>query len=302
MPSWRSKALNKLLFRVMRSRLARCEDVYSLRRALAELERLGNYILPPPGLECIPDRIGGVSCDWVTTGQPASDAVILYCHGGGFCIRTPESHSAMLARLGEMSQARALMVDYRLAPEFPFPAAVHDCFAVYQDLLKQGCKPERIVLAGDSAGGNLVLTTLMQVRDAGLAMPLAAVLLSPATDMTINGESAFLLRHDDPFFDLGTLLLMRNAYLNGHHPCDPLVSPIYTDMAGMPPMMIHVGALEILQDDSVRLASRLRRAQCSVDLTVWPGMPHVFPLFYQLPEAQEALARTAAFIRFQLQS
>ncbi|WP_234977486.1 alpha/beta hydrolase [Ferrimonas marina] len=281
----------------MRSRLARCDDVYTLRTALAELERLGNYILPPSGLETIPDQLGGVPCDWVTTGQPAGEAVILYLHGGGFCLRTPYIHGALLGRLGELSHARGLMVDYRLAPEYPYPGAVEDCLAVYKALLDQGMVPGQLVLAGDSAGGNLVLTTLLQARDQGLPMPAACVLLSPALDMAVNGDSAFLLRNDDPFFDLGTLLLMRNAYLNGHNPCDPLVSPLYAELHQLPPTMLHVGALEMLQDDSVRLAARLRRAEVEVDLTVWPGQPHVFPLFYQLPEAREAVDRMAQFIR-----
>ncbi|MBY5993467.1 alpha/beta hydrolase [Ferrimonas balearica] len=296
MPSWRSLALNKVLYRAMRSRFASCNDVHALRAAIGGLDKLGNYILPPPGLDSVPDQLGGVPCDWVLTGQSVSERVILYFHGGGFCLRSPRVHAALLGRLAMETHSRGLMVDYRLAPEFPYPAAVEDCLAVYRALLDQGMVPGQLILAGDSAGGNLALTTMMQARALGLPQPAAAVLLSPATDMALNGESAFLLRDKDPFFDLGTLLLMRNCYLNGHMPCDPLVSPCYGDLTELAPMMIHVGSLEMLQDDSVRLASRVRRQGGAVDLTIWPGMAHVFPLFYQVPEAQEAIARVRAFI------
>ncbi|MBY6018920.1 alpha/beta hydrolase [Ferrimonas balearica] len=296
MPSWRALALNKLLYRAMRSRFARCNDVHALRATISGLDKLGNYILPPSGLDSVADQLGGVPCDWVLTGRSVSEKVILYFHGGGFCLRSPGVHGALLGRLAEATNARGLMVDYRLAPEFPYPAAVNDCLSVYQTLLEQGMVPGQLILAGDSAGGNLVLTTMMQAREQGLPQPAAAILLSPATDMALNGESAFLLREQDPFFDLGALLLMRNCYLNGHMPCDPLVSPCYGDLHDLAPMMIHVGALEMLQDDSVRLAAQVRRHGGVVDLTIWPGLAHVFPLFYQLPEAREAISRIADFI------
>ncbi|MBY6188092.1 alpha/beta hydrolase [Marinobacter hydrocarbonoclasticus] len=296
MPSWRALALNKLLYRVMRSRFARCNDVHALRATISGLDKLGNYILPPSGLDIVSDQLGGVPCDWVLTGQRASERVILYFHGGGFCLRSPGVHGALLGRLAEATDSRGLMVDYRLAPEFPYPAAVNDCLSVYRALLEQGMVPGQLILAGDSAGGNLVLTTMMLAREQGLPQPAAGILLSPATDMALNGESAFLLREVDPFFDLGSLLLMRNCYLNGHMPCDPLVSPCYGELQDLAPMMIHVGALEMLQDDSVRLAAQVRRQGGVVDLTIWPGLSHVFPLFYQLPEAREAISRIRDFV------
>ncbi|WP_028117935.1 alpha/beta hydrolase [Ferrimonas senticii] len=296
MASWRSVALNKLLFRLMRGRLAKCNDVYGLRTVVAELEKLGSYISAPTAMEIISDQIAGVSCDWVSLGRGVGRRIILCFPGGGFCFRTPTIHAAALARLAQLTNSRGVLVNYRLAPEFPFPAAQQDGLAVYQQLLQDGYAAEDIVFLGDSAGANLAVTTMLLAREQGLPQPAAALLLSPAVDMTVNGESAFLLREHDPFFDLGTLLLMRNSYLNGHCPCDPLVSPIFAELQQLAPMMLHVGALEILRDDAVRLAAQVRRHGGEADLTIWPGMPHVFHLFDQLPEADEALRRMAQFI------
>ncbi|QIZ75544.1 alpha/beta hydrolase [Ferrimonas lipolytica] len=296
MPSWRAAGLNKVLYRIVRSRLARCEDIHGVRSVVGELEKLGSYIAPPVGVETIIDDLAGVPCDWVTTGKAAGSRIILYFHGGGFCFASPLLHNALLARLAEMTHARGLMANYRMAPEFPFPAAAEDAFAVYEALLQQGYNANNIILAGDSAGGNLVMTTLVAAREHNLPQPAAGVLISPAIDMAVNGDSAFMLRNDDPFFDLGTLLLLRNSYLNGHNPCDPKVSPLYAELHDLAPVMLHVGSLEILQDDSVRLAAQIRRQHGLADLTIWPGMAHVFPLFYQLPESKEAIDRICQFM------
>ncbi|GLP95887.1 alpha/beta hydrolase [Paraferrimonas sedimenticola] len=296
MPSWRAKALNKLLFRLIRSRLVQCEDILSLRAVIASLERLSGYVMPISEQEMISDWIGGVPCHWLSLDTPSSDSLIVYFHGGGFCFRSPLFHNALLARLCQQSHCRGVMVNYRLAPEFPFPASVHDCFNFYQDLLEQGFNPNKLILAGDSAGANLVLTTMMQARDSGLPQPAGAILISPTVDQTLNSDSAFVMRNADPFFDIGALLLMRMSYLNGHDPSDPLCSPMYDTLEGLAPMMIHVGSLEILLDDSVRLANKVKRARGVADLTIWPELPHVFPVFYQLPEAQEAIRRMVRFI------
>ncbi|AVQ86321.1 MULTISPECIES: alpha/beta hydrolase [Plesiomonas] len=301
MPSWSSKALNKLLAQAMRARLQRCDNVAELRAVISGLDNMSHYVSSPASLEAIPDTINGVPCDWITTGQPVGQTVLLFFHGGGFCLKASALHFSLLGKLAEVCHARGIMVDYRLSPEFPYPAAVEDCFQVYRGLLEQGILPSQIILAGDSAGGNLVLTTLLQIREHNMAQPACGILFSPATDMALNSPSAFFMRNEDPFFDLGSLLLMRNSYLQGKLPCEPLISPVYADLHQLAPMMIHVGSLEILMDDSVRVAARVREQRGVVDLTVWPGMPHVFPLFQLLPESQEAMNRCAAFAAAHLQ-
>ncbi|BDY05095.1 alpha/beta hydrolase [Ferrimonas sp. YFM] len=296
MSSWRAKALNKVLYRAIRGRLERCNDILSVRGVIAGLDKLNSYIGTPGGLEWIDDSLSGVPCQWIVKGRPAGDNILLYFHGGGFCFRSPQVHSAMLHYLSRETRSRGVMVSYRLAPEFPFPAALNDCFTAYRTLLEQGVPPEKIILGGDSAGGNLALATMVKCKDKGLPQPLAALLFSPALDLTMNSQSAFVMRNEDPFFDLGSLMLLRNSYLNGHTPCDPLASPLGADLSDLAPIMVHVGSLEILLDDSVRLKSKVRRQGGVADLTIWPGLPHVFTLFQQLPEAKEAMERCGKFI------
>ncbi|TKB57546.1 alpha/beta hydrolase [Ferrimonas aestuarii] len=296
MSSWRAKGLNKLLYRVIRSRFEACEDILSMRGVVAGLDSLNGFISSPSGLEVINDTLDGIPCQWLVKGRPAGDKVLLYFHGGGFCFRTPKVHNAMVHHLSQEVGARAVMVQYRLAPEFPFPAAVRDCFTAYKALLAQGIAPDDIIIAGDSAGGNLTMTTLLKAREKGISQPLAALLFSPAVDLTLNTNSGFVMRNQDPFFDLGSLMLLRNSYLNGHTPCDPYASPLAAELHDLAPVLVQVGSIEILLDDSVRLANRIRHHGGEADLMIWPGLPHVFPLFYQLPEAKEALARCGEFV------
>ncbi|SDJ72447.1 Acetyl esterase/lipase [Ferrimonas sediminum] len=296
MSSWRAKALNKVLYRAIRSRLERCNDILSMRGVIAGLDNLNAYIGSPTNLEFIDDQLNGVPCQWIVKGRPAGDKVLLYFHGGGFCFRSPKVHNAMLYHLTRTTGSRGVMVNYRLAPEFPFPAATSDCFNAYKALLDQGIAPNKIIIGGDSAGGNLALTTMLKAKEKGVAQPLAALLFSPALDLTMNTQSGFVMRNEDPFFDLGSLMLLRNSYLNGHTPCDPMASPLAADLTDLAPIMVHVGSVEILLDDSVRLASKVRRLGGEADLTIWPGLPHVFTLFYQLPEAKEAIDRCGRFI------
>lgn len=296
MPSWQSIALNKVLYRTLRNRLESCVDAVEMRQVVDGLDRLGSFFTVPQGMHQTRMAVAGVTCDWVDMPESEPDRVILFFHGGGFCFKSPKIHGGLLARLCRLAEARGLMVDYRLAPEHPFPAAVDDCFAVYRWLLDKGVDPETIVLAGDSAGGNLVLTTMLQAREAGLPMPAGGVMMSPSVDMGLSGESATRKYMRDPFFDLYSLLLMRNSYMNGTPPFDPLISPIYADLTGLSPLMIHVGEEEILMDDSTRLAAKAQSAGVDVMLKTWPGMPHVFPIFNLIPESRTAITEMAAFI------
>ena len=189
-------------------------------------------------------------------------------------------------------------LEYRLAPEHPFPAAVDDAVAGYRFLLAQGLHPDRIVIAGNSAGGGLTLDVLLEARDKGLPMPAAAVCLSPMTDLAGTGESMQTRKDVDPIFSPQAIGLVTNAYLAGTSPLNPLASPLYADLKGLPPLLIQVGDHEVLLDDSTRLAQRAQAAGVQVKLDVWPNMIHRFQMYGKvLPEARQAVDDIGTFIR-----
>lgn len=297
MASWQSRVFNKLLYRLMRQRLAACESPLEMRKVVQNIDQFGALLDSVPNYEVISTDYADIPCDWIGANPDATHPVILYFHGGGFCFSSPRIHGALLARLVEGCAGRGLMANYRLAPEHPYPAAPDDCLMVYRTLLEEGISPKHIIVAGDSAGGNLSLITLLRAKQEGLPMPAAAILLSPVSDLTMSGESAFHLRNDDPFFDLGSLMLMRNTYLQGHSACDPMVSPGLAKLEGLTSFLIMVGEMEILRDDSILLAKRLEEAGNPVKLLVGSGMPHVYPLFSQLKESRQSWQTMISFIR-----
>jgi acetyl esterase/lipase len=208
------------------------------------------------------------------------------------------SHRALVARVAAASGARGLNVDYRLAPEHPFPAAVDDAVAAYRWLLEGGLDPARIVVAGDSAGGGLTVSTLLALRDAGDPLPAGGVCISPWTDLACTGESITSRAEHDPMVQGPGLLDMAAAYLAGHDPRAPLASPLYAELHDLPPLLIHVGSAETLLDDATRLADRARDAGTAVELDVWDDMVHVWHAFAPLlPEADEAIGRIGAWVR-----
>ncbi|MDX1301795.1 alpha/beta hydrolase [Photobacterium sp.] len=296
MDSWRNRAFNKLLSRVMRQRLARCNSTIEMRELISSIDNYGALISMPKNMVVTSAKFANVGCDWVDMPNSSGNKIILYFHGGGFCFHSPNIHNAFLARLANATKSRGLMVNYSLAPERPYPAAADECYGVYRTLLIKGYLPHQIIFAGDSAGGNLALTTLIRARNANLPMPAGAILLSPVTDMAVTGESAFTKSKDDPFFDLSSLLLMRNNYIGNHNPCDPDVSPYYAALHDLPPIFITAGTEEVLMDDSIRLAAKIAEAEGDVSINVVKGVPHVYPLFYQLSEAQEAIKLMASFV------
>jgi len=296
MDSWRNRAFNKVLFRIMRQRLASCNSTQEMRDLILSIDNYGAFISAPKGMEVIPTKFAHIPCDWVNMPHSSGSKIILYFHGGGFCFHSPKIHGAFLGRLANATKSRGLMVNYSLAPEKPYPYAPDECFAVYRALLIQGYLPHQIILAGDSAGGNLALTTLIRLRDAKLPMPAGAILMSPVSDMAVTGESAFKKCKDDPFFDLSTLLLMRNNYIGNQNPCDPDISPYYANHHDLPPIFVTAGTEELLMDDAIRLADKIGKAGGDVTINVVKGVPHVYPLFYQLSEAREAIKLMAGFI------
>ncbi len=226
--------------------------------------------------------------------------VVLYLHGGGYVIGSPRSHRSLAARIGQAAGAEVLVPDYRLAPEHSFPAAIDDAIGAYRWLLDHDVSPANLAIAGDSAGGGLVVATLLAIRDAKLPQPAAVALLSPWVDLAGEGASMQTKAASDPMVTKEGLVGMSRAYLHGTDPHHPMASPIYADLTGLAPMLIQVGTAETLLDDSVRLAARAEAGGVAVTLEKWDDMIHVFQHFAMLPEAQRAVARIGEYLREKL--
>jgi monoterpene epsilon-lactone hydrolase len=255
-------------------------------------------IKPADDIKCERVSAGGVDAEWVCAPNAASDRFVLYLHGGGYVIGSVNTHRDMIARVSRAAQARVLALNYRLAPEHPFPAAVDDTLAGYKWLLAQGAKPSRIAIAGDSAGGGLAAAALVAIREAKLPTPGAGVLLSPWVDLEGLGESMVTRMEVDPVVRKEGLVGMAQAYLQGQDAKTPLAAPLYADLKGLPPLLIQVGDAETLLDDSKRLNDRAKAAGVSTRLEVWPEMIHVWQLFASyLPEGQQAIDGIGKFIR-----
>jgi epsilon-lactone hydrolase len=262
------------------------------------LERLFTDFPSARQVKCEPVSAGGVKAEWITAPNAAADRAILYLHGGGYIMGSINTHRELIARLSKAAQARILALDYRLAPEHPFPAPVEDATAAYRWMLAQGLKPSRIAVAGDSAGGGLTVAALVAFRDAGLPMPAAGIPISPWVDLEAIGESMKTRSSQDPIVKPEMIREIARVYLAGQNPRSPLAAPLYADLHGLPPLLIHVGDAEALLDDSKRLAERAKAAGVDVTLEVWPEMPHVWHLFaHFLPEGQQAIDRVGEFVR-----
>jgi monoterpene epsilon-lactone hydrolase len=266
----------------------------TVERMRSGMEKVAERVAPD--IKCEPLEAGGVPAEWIVAPNAAPDRVILYLHGGGYVMGSINTHRAMVARISRAAQARVLALDYRLAPEHPCPAAIDDATAAYRWLLKQGYQPNKIVIAGDSAGGGLTFATLIALRDAKTPLPAAAVPISPWTDLAGTGESIKTRAAVDPMVGGEGLSPMGKQYAGSRDLKDPMASPLYADLHGLPPLLIHVGDAEILLDDSTRIAERAKAAGVDVTLEVWPEMVHVWHVFAKiLPEAQQAIDRVGEF-------
>jgi epsilon-lactone hydrolase len=267
----------------------------SVERMRGAMEKVSERVARD--VKCEPVSAGGVPAEWIVPPEAADDRVILYLHGGGYVMGSINTHRAMIARIARASHAKALALDYRMAPEHPFPAAVDDACAAYRWLIAQEYKPGRIVIAGDSAGGGLTLATLLALRDSGAPLPAAAVPISPWTDLEGTGASVETRAGADPMVDKEGLLRMGRMYIGDRNPKNPLASPIYADYKGLPPMLIQVGDAEILLDDATRVAERAQAAGVKVELEAWPEMFHVWHVFAKiLPEGQQAIDRIGEYV------
>ena len=253
-------------------------------------------------IECSGARHAPLAGEWL---EPIADIersaplrTLLYLHGGGYYFCSPKSHRSLVFPLAVRTGARTFSLDYRLAPEHPFPAALDDALAAYRQLVGDGTPPESIVVAGDSAGGGLALALLVALRDAGDALPAAGLLFSPWTDLAASGETLVSNDGADPMFRGAAIARAAKFYLGTASPTHPYASPLYADLAGLPPLLIQAGSTEVLLDDARRVAERARAALVEVDFEIWPKMPHVWQVFVPfIPEGREALDRAAAFAR-----
>jgi acetyl esterase/lipase len=238
--------------------------------------------------------------EWLTPAPlNLPEAVLLYFHGGGFISCSPQGHRPITATLARLIGCRVFSVDYRLAPEHPFPAAVEDTVAAFQWLLKTGVKPKNIVLAGDSAGGNLVVSTLVSLREKGIALPACVACIAPVVDLT--GDFNYTNQQSCAMFFPEDGRTFARIYLNGASPLSPLASPLFADLKGMPPMLIQVADKEFLFDDAVRLNEKAIASGVDSRLHVYPGLPHVWQMFVGLvPEARQALQEIADFVKQKL--
>jgi len=255
-----------------------------------------DHFTVPAGVRISPAQVGGVPGEWVDGPSPAK-SVLLYLHGGGYFGCSAQSHRPVTVGFA-LQGFRVLAPDYRLAPENQFPAAVDDAVAAYRGLLAEGNLPEQILVSGDSAGGGLALSLLLALREAGIPLPAGAALFSPWTDLAATGDSIRSNADRCAMFNGPDIGPSARYYLGEMDPRNPLASPLYADLTGLPPLLIHVGADEVLRDDSTRLAERARAAGVRVELKVWPVVPHAWQLApNKIPEARQSLRESAAFLR-----
>jgi len=274
----------------------RSDDIGQRRR---DIDARGlAYGLPPDIIVETVDA-NGIRSEWTATPDADLGKVVLYLHGGGYVIGSLDSHRHLVAEVGRAARARTLAIDYRLAPEHPFPAAVDDALAAYRFLLSVGGVPSTgITIAGDSAGGGLVVATMAAIRDAGLPQPACGWSISPWVDMEAIGNSMISKAAIDPTVQKAGILDLAKQYLNGADPRSPHAAPIYADLRGLAPLLIHVGAAETLLDDAVRLAQVAGSADVPVDLQIWPEMIHVWHIYHpELSAARRAIASGGEFAK-----
>jgi len=249
----------------------------------------------PEGMAFTPARLGAIEGEWV--GASRDGRIILYFHGGGFIAGSPQSHRPLIGRLVEACGVGAFSVDYRLAPECFFPAAVRDGVDAYRALLAKGTAPSSVILAGDEAGGGLAFSVALAVRNAGLAMPGGLMALSPWADLSLSGLSILQNRKSDTVQDWETLFVSARHYLRKSNPCDAYASPAYAAFTGFPPIMVHAGSNEILRDDASKLGDRAAAANVPVSVEIYDGMSHLFQCDAGRNEAKVSLSRLAQFVR-----
>ncbi len=271
---------------------------YDVAKARTRFEKTAVFLGGAPDAKIEKVDAGGVPSEWVMAPGCDTGRAILYLHGGGYAIGSLNTHRRLAYDISAASAAKVLLIDYRLAPEHPFPAAVDDAASAWRWLLQQGFAPNRLAIAGDSAGGGLTIATLVNLRDKKLGLPACAAALSPWVDLEGLGNSITTRAAQDPMVQKDGLLWMAKMYLNGKDPRTPLAAPLHADMKDLPPTLIQVGSAETLLDDAIRIAEKMHAAGVDARLSVWPNMLHVFPLFAPvMSEGRDGCIEIGNFIR-----
>lgn len=293
-------SVQSTIFRAFTKVLSLCiSSITSIPRLRALSEKMCRSLRLPDGVALHRQTLDGIPIEWVSPLNPVSNSVILYLHGGAWVLGWYQNHRVLAAHIALASQSRVVAVDYRLAPEHPFPASLDDCLAVHRRLINDGIEPNQMIIAGDSAGANLVLAVLFTLRDADETLPAAAVCISPMTDLAFTGRSFHTPK--DALLSAEFARSMSRLYVGNHDARSPLISPHYGDMTGLPPLLIHAGENEILLSDAERLADNARHAGVDATLTVWPKMWHVWHILAPyLPEAKQAVDEIGRFVQRQI--
>lgn len=296
MQSFQSRLI-KFIFQIRRL-MNPPRKVLDIKKEREETEALAAIFKTRINVSYTPVNVNGVPAEWATTPESRNEDVLLYFHGGSYNSGSIASHRSLVANIANAGKVRALAVDYRMAPEHPFPAAVEDSLAAYRWLLENSISPDHIILAGDSAGGGLAIALLVRLRDEKLPMPRSAVCLSPWTDLTCSGDSWRANRKRDVMLDLGSIQSSAKLYLGDHDPRIPLASPIFADLHGLPPIMIQVGTEELILADATGFTENARAAGVDVTLQVWEGMQHEWQFAAaMLPEGKQAVEKIGQFIQ-----
>lgn len=262
---------------------------------------LGRLMISAFGVSVWADELNGLRVEWLTPGDAMENKLLLYLHGGGYVVGGCDMHRQLVSHIARAGRIRALVPEYRLSPEHKYPAAIEDAVACYRAVIDMGIDPDDVVFAGDSAGGGLVVGSLLALRDAGDRLPAAAVLLSPFLDVTGSGDSMYTRARQDPWFHAKDVAVIANHYCESYQERFPEVSPVFANVEDLPPMYIQVGDDEILLSDSERFANELIAAGIDVQLEVWPEMWHVFQMFIgKMPEAGQAIDKIGVYIQSRL--
>jgi acetyl esterase/lipase len=287
------------LVALLRSRPA--PETRDVAQARARFEKLAGFLGGAPDARCEKVDAGGVAAEWIMAPGCDPGRAVLYLHGGGYAIGSIDTHRRLAYDISAASAAAILAIDYRLAPEHPFPAALDDATTAWRWLAQQGFPADRLAIAGDSAGGGLTIATLVNLRDRKLGLPACAVAISPWVDLEGRGDSITARAAQDPMVQKDGLLWMAGMYLDGRTPKTPLAAPLHADLKGLPPILVQAGTAETLLDDATRIAEKLHGAGNDVRLSIWPNMLHVFPLFAPvLSEGRDGCVEIGTFIRNRL--
>ena len=261
------------------------------------MEKNMSFTKIPASVQIRDAGIDGISAQWIEQSDTSNQGVLLYLHGGAYCLGSVRIHSDLIARLVCATKSRVLALDYRLAPEYPYPAALNDVLQAYRWLIAQGNDPSNIVIAGDSAGGGLAIAAILALREVKENLPGAAICISPWVDFTLSGKSMRNRASDDPLLTSEALAIYTKAYFGGKNVDLKSMSPLFENLHGLPPLLIQVGSDEILLDDAVRLAENARSYGVEVTLQIYDGLFHVFHMVSVLPETRDALQQISDFLQ-----